>query len=941
MATPTARNIEAYTRNDLTLIWSFTDKETGNEIDINTTYDAIRFIVYARNEDDTLYEATLVDGFSVSGNTISCVVSDAQNKKLFGGVKWFKLNVTIGTTSKTFQSGRYLVYDKDRGSQQDTGFNLIVDNTTKVVSIETSGLYAEALAYASNLNRASIQSGDAGKIERIKEDESGWENVTASEAGIATEAYVDDKTSLLQDEIDDLEANQLASTIGFETKALMDADLAHDAGTVAQVMNDATASNNGYYRKDGASGAGSWVKRASFYATTLDPADTSEAVVGKAVGDYIAESLNNIYAPTATDATYEFQFRTGIVSAEIRRSKALQYHFRVKRNVGGLWNIELRSYDGVNSFVSVANKTFYSSPEPSEPVVQTYALTPIVGKIECKISIIWQKFTAGVTIGSAGTMILGSNAFKLETANLNPNKESLNIGSYIANSLPLSGANADISFWNQTRWVRGAGTSKPGSRLLTDKDDYNNAVPGGIAISAYVPMGYYDPTGVLIFGTKIDAEHKLALWSLVGDLRGADPTYIGDAIIGNPGDWDQRIKETLIRLDGDTVHYWYKGSNGSGGIAIGYASANRTDPANTTKYGSNPILEQSDFNTKFGITDTYDINLTSVFRNPNAREGDADLYYFYGSINQAPIIKDYKQEDLIYSIWFGTGPDLQTINLQSVPIGPFSNAVNLAYDPCVWYNASTGLYVMIYADIVQLNTGRSIGGLRVATSSNPQNNWSVMEHWFVKPKVYNNNGSTIENRIYSANLIVGNTKEEWATPLSINTKYGKKLCLLISTSEGGDSSGMILLDPSVSRIPDSSVNVRVEKNGTLSVPNNTWTSVPFNKIDLEATKDFDLIWSNDETELFIRRPGIYTLNAICVFKANATGDRAIRFIKNDTATPIPLTQQRASNGVTSISTNGRIALKAGDKIEVQVYQNSGSSLDTANDWGNVKFEVSK
>src|SRR5690606_16288940 len=51
-------------------------------------------------------------------------------------------------------------------------------------------------AYVSNLNRASIQPGDAGKIERIKEDESGWENVTPSEAGIATETYVDDKASL-------------------------------------------------------------------------------------------------------------------------------------------------------------------------------------------------------------------------------------------------------------------------------------------------------------------------------------------------------------------------------------------------------------------------------------------------------------------------------------------------------------------------------------------------------------------------------------------------------------------------------------------------------------------------------------------------------------------------------------------------------------------------
>jgi hypothetical protein len=46
--------------------------------------------------------------------------------------------------------------------------------------------------------------------------------------------------------------------IGFEDKATMDADLAHDAGTFALVYNDATVANNTTYVKSGASGAGSW-----------------------------------------------------------------------------------------------------------------------------------------------------------------------------------------------------------------------------------------------------------------------------------------------------------------------------------------------------------------------------------------------------------------------------------------------------------------------------------------------------------------------------------------------------------------------------------------------------------------------------------------------------------------------------------------------------------
>lgn len=56
-----------------------------------------------------------------------------------------------------------------------------------------------------------------------------------------------------------IEEGQAAGMLGFATKALMDADLAHIAGTLALVTNDATAANNGTYRKTGGSGAGAWV----------------------------------------------------------------------------------------------------------------------------------------------------------------------------------------------------------------------------------------------------------------------------------------------------------------------------------------------------------------------------------------------------------------------------------------------------------------------------------------------------------------------------------------------------------------------------------------------------------------------------------------------------------------------------------------------------------
>lgn len=50
----------------------------------------------------------------------------------------------------------------------------------------------------------------------------------------------------------------------YATKSLLNADLAHDAGTVAVVYDDATAANNGTYIKVGASGSGSWSQKTTF-----------------------------------------------------------------------------------------------------------------------------------------------------------------------------------------------------------------------------------------------------------------------------------------------------------------------------------------------------------------------------------------------------------------------------------------------------------------------------------------------------------------------------------------------------------------------------------------------------------------------------------------------------------------------------------------------------
>jgi parallel beta-helix repeat protein len=76
---------------------------------------------------------------------------------------------------------------------------------------------------------------------------------------------IDAKEAALAAAILSLQQGQAGGTLGYETKAAMDADLAHTAGTLAIVTNNngSTADpDNGYYIKLGGSGSGSWQKSA-------------------------------------------------------------------------------------------------------------------------------------------------------------------------------------------------------------------------------------------------------------------------------------------------------------------------------------------------------------------------------------------------------------------------------------------------------------------------------------------------------------------------------------------------------------------------------------------------------------------------------------------------------------------------------------------------------
>lgn len=100
----------------------------------------------------------------------------------------------------------------------------------------------------------------------------------------------------------------------FDTKATMDATLTYPADTPALVIGDATAGNNGLYRKSGASGSGSWVRITdmpgySFVRATNTGAGTANEIVattGIPVNESQLLALTITATNTATPVTVAF-----------------------------------------------------------------------------------------------------------------------------------------------------------------------------------------------------------------------------------------------------------------------------------------------------------------------------------------------------------------------------------------------------------------------------------------------------------------------------------------------------------------------------------------------------------------------------------------------------------------------------------------------------------
>jgi hypothetical protein len=105
----------------------------------------------------------------------------------------------------------------------------------------------------------------------------------------------------------------------YSSKAALDADLARGANTMAWVIGDATTANNGIYRKNGASGTGSWTRVADLPFSFIIAADAGagtpnaiQATTSIPVSGSALVWMNIFEANTASPVTVSFNGGTAL-----------------------------------------------------------------------------------------------------------------------------------------------------------------------------------------------------------------------------------------------------------------------------------------------------------------------------------------------------------------------------------------------------------------------------------------------------------------------------------------------------------------------------------------------------------------------------------------------------------------------------------------------------
>lgn len=148
--------------------------------------------------------------------------------------------------------------------------------------------------------------------------------------------------------------------LGYATLALLNADLAHAANSLAIVYSDTTAANNGLYQKVGASGSGSWTRAGDLPASIIPltvTGGTADAIVATAPQTPLQPgSKLYMLVPTATNTGAAMTIAVNGASA-VAIKNALASTPAANTFVNGVGTLLFWSVDHYQALVSIAVDT--------------------------------------------------------------------------------------------------------------------------------------------------------------------------------------------------------------------------------------------------------------------------------------------------------------------------------------------------------------------------------------------------------------------------------------------------------------------------------------------------------------------------------------------------------------------------------------------------------
>lgn len=125
------------------------------------------------------------------------------------------------------------------------------------------------------------------------------------------------------------------------------------------------------------------------------------------------------------------------------------------------------------------------------------------------------------------------------------------------------------------------------------------------------------------------------------------------------------------------------------------------------------------------------------------------------------------------------------------------------------------------------------------------------------------------------------------------------------------------------------------------ITNTTWTGILFNAEDPDTVGGHSTSTNTTRYTVQAGWAGYYHIAATVSFAPNATGARFARVRKNGGTVVLRGASALSTGGAltTEVGLNGTVYLAVGDYVELQVYQSSGGTLNTANTDSSVDANV--